>query len=130
MGDDAGNQSDTEYQEEGEMSKKTVQFTIDEAGLIRQMLDEIPGKGMDFGFAQRLGRVWGILELTEEESEERPEHIERQLTSTDRQALITALLPPLACWTLKGLRDVGKPILLRLGWKEPPVQDMEDDEDD
>ena len=112
------------------MSKKTIQFSFNEAGLIRQMLDEIPTKGMDFGFAQRLGRVWATLELTEQEEEERPEHIERQLTSGDRQALITALSPPLSSWTMRGLRNVGKPILLRLGWKEPPIQDMEDDEDD
>ena len=98
--------------------------------MIRQMLDEIPTKGMDFGFAQRLGRVWATLELTEQEEEERTEHIERQLTSGDRQALITALSPPLSSWTMRGLRNVGKPILLRLGWKEPPIQDMEDDEDD
>jgi len=111
------------------MSKKTVQFTFDEVGGIRQMLNQIPTKGMEFGFAQRLGRVWSILELTEEEEETRPEYIERRLTSTDREALITALLLPLARWTLKGLRDVAKPILLRLGWKEPPIQDMEDDED-
>jgi len=111
------------------MSKKTVQFTFNEAGLVRQMLDEIPTKGMDFGFAQRLGRAWGILELTEEEAEERPEHIERQLTSGDRRALITALSPPLSSWTMGGLRRVGKPILERLGWKEPPIQDLEDDDD-
>ena len=110
------------------MSKKTVRLTFDEAGLVRQMIGATPTQTMNIEFAQRLGRIWGALELTEEEAEARPEHIERELTSGDRQAAIVALTPPLGRWTIQGWRNVAVPILTQLGWKEPPIQDMEDGE--
>jgi len=111
------------------MSKKTVQFTPDEADLVRAIVGATETKNANIEFAQRLGRVWEALEFTEEEREEQPEHIEREFTSGDRQALIAALSPPLGRWTVQGWRNVAVPMLLRLGWKEPPVQDMEDDDD-
>lgn len=112
------------------MSKKTVQFSFDEAGLVRSMIGAAPTQNMNIEFAQRLGRVWEALGLTEEESEQQPEHIERAFTSGDRKALITVLTPPMGRWTIQGWRNVAVPILVRLGWKEPPIQDMEDGEDD
>ena len=111
------------------MSKKTIRFTFDEADLVRQMIGATPTQTMNIEFAQRLGRIWGALELTEAEAEQRPEHIEREFTSSDRQAAIVALTPPLGRWTIQGWRNLAIPILAQLGWKEPPIQDMEDNDD-
>jgi len=107
------------------MSKKTVRLTFEEAELIRAMIGATNTSNVETN--QRLGRIWTALELTEAEEESRPEYIERDFTSGDRGALIVALANS-PHWTIKGWQGIGKAILTRLGWKEPPVQDMEDDE--
>ena len=85
-------------------------------------------RGWTVANRQRIGRVWEALQFSEEEMERRPEHVTREFTSGDRNALINALAGPEAPWTPRGWKHTAKPLLKRLGWKEPPVQDIEDDE--